>query len=137
MTATRFTIQMSNSSKSYRNGFRDSAVSGTIMFQWGQANSVNDSAESFPFQTSFASTCYAVITTASNPNTRSALPVVSRQAGQFTVNRDSAIDGPYPFYYIAIGDAPNHVNSALRSSNLDEQTAVFWGTGTSSLDGDE
>lgn len=135
MSATRFTIQLNNSTKSYRNGFKDSAVVGPLMFQWGQDNSVSDSAQYFNFQRSFASKCHLLLTTASNPNTRSAMPVIARETTRFGVDRDAAIDGPYRFYWVAVGDAPGTSGPDVGTHDVDSRTTVFWGNGVSTSDG--
>ncbi|PRP94313.1 gp53-like domain-containing protein [Enhygromyxa salina] len=135
MTATRFTIQLDDGL--YYNGFHDAAVSGGLMFQWGQANSTSDGNQSFDLHQPFASRCYALLTTCSRSNVWSAMPSTSRGASSFVLNRDGAIDGHYPYYWIAIGDAPGHAGGDPGSAIVGGDTTIQWGDATSTSDGDQ
>ncbi|MEZ4451360.1 MAG: hypothetical protein R3B09_17910 [Nannocystaceae bacterium] len=139
MAATTFLIQMTNASKSYRNGFKDSATVGALKIQWGQDVCTSDGLQTFNFPSSFHSACYAVVITSSLPNARSGLPVVLREKGRFGVDRDGGIDGPYPFYWIAIGDASATPESGSFLLPADEDVApwLLWGDLVSNLDGDQ
>lgn len=132
MPASRNVIQLSNPNKTYRNGFKDSANLGPLRLQWGQDVVDGDGAVTFPFQQAFASTCYAVLTTSSMPNTRHSLAVGGSSRTGFQIDRSNDIDGPCPFYWLAIGDATAPVPAG--SYDLDSRTALFWGSADSTGD---
>ncbi|KIG17786.1 hypothetical protein DB30_02819 [Enhygromyxa salina] len=136
MTNERYIIQLGSGGLHY-NGFRASAIEGNLMFQWGQADSTSDGAQSFSFQRAFASRCYALLTTCSRGDVRSAMPFTSRTASGFTLDRDSEIDGHYPFYWFAVGDAPGSAQADPRSATLGGDTTMLWGDAVSTSDGDQ
>jgi len=135
MTSTRFTFTLGSGGLHY-NGFRNSAIVGDLMLQWGQDDSTSDGNQDFAYHRPFGSRCYAMLTTCSRNNVRSAMPVSTRGASSFTLNRDGAIDGHYPFYWLAIGDAPG-------SAHADPHRAMFgdhelqWGDAVSTSDGNQ
>ncbi len=134
MTSHRFTLTLDNGL--HYNGFRASAVIGDLMLQWGQDKSTSDGDQSFAYHRPFASRCYAMLTTCSRDSVRSAMPVQNRNASSFTLDRDGAIDGHYPFYWLAIGDAPGSPHSDPRSAQLGD-TLIQWGDAVSTSDGDQ
>ncbi|PRQ04258.1 hypothetical protein ENSA5_09070 [Enhygromyxa salina] len=135
MTSTRFTFTLGSGGLHY-NGFRSSAIVGDLMLQWGQDDSTSDGDQSFAYHRSFASRCYAMLTTCSRSNVRSAMPVTARGVSSFTLNRDGAIDGHYPFYWLAIGDAPGSASTDPRRASFGDHE-LQWGDAVSTSDGDQ
>ncbi|NVB36338.1 hypothetical protein G6O69_00750 [Pseudenhygromyxa sp. WMMC2535] len=134
MTATRFTIK--TDAGYYYNGFHDAAVVGNLMFQWGQHNSTLDTSQAFALHQSFGSRCYALLTSCSRQNVWSALALASRGRSSFTVDRDGAIDGNYPFYWLAIGDAPGTSIAAPHYATLGD-SVITWNDALSDYDGNQ
>lgn len=110
---------------------------GGLLFQWGQYHSTSDFGQTFDLHQPFASRCYALLTTCSRVDVRSALAVSSRGPSSFTINRDDTIDGSYPFYWIAIGDAGSPALTDPRQASLGADSTILWGDATSTSDDDQ
>ncbi|NVB39857.1 hypothetical protein G6O69_18585 [Pseudenhygromyxa sp. WMMC2535] len=133
MTTSERFIFTSDDGRLHYNGFRASAIVGDLMFQWGQDVSTADKAQSFFYHREFGSRCHAMLVCCSRSNARQAVPVQNRGASEFVLDRGKDIDGYYPFYWFAVGDAPDTAQDDPRSVSLGE-TTLMWGDATSTSD---
>ncbi len=72
--------------------------------QWGSSTSSKDGDQSFSFHQSFSKNCAFVITNRNKKGVEDIMPVISKNTGSFTVNRNDGISGDESFSWIAIGD---------------------------------
>ena len=101
---------------------------------WGHGQSKVDGRQDVRMRGGFGGGTASVVVTSSQGGIQAHLSVVNvdNAKGEFTIDRDSAIDGKVNFTYIAIGSSPGMRagNSILISNGL----MLQWGKSTSSLD---
>ena len=139
MSAKRTTKRLNNSPRTLINGFSDSAVVGSLLFQWGQDVSSSDKAQKFIFPVRWPSRNHTMLTNISFKNVKSCLPIGAWSSTSFTIDRHGDIDGHQPFYWMAVGEAPKSASKAVRTGGyrtLSKETGavIQWGKQTSSLD---
>lgn len=140
MSAQRKMYQLNDSPKTLINGFKDSAVIGNLLFQWGQDVSVSDADQTFSFKDKFSGKVHTVLTTISYKNVKSCLAIGGWTQSAFTINRHNDINGNMPFCWVAIGEAPAGTGEDDRPSSYRilenyENVKLVWGKSTSTSDG--
>lgn len=80
---------------------------GGLIVQWGDEDSTSDNEEEFTFPTAFTTACYGVIvqrrTQGADDNPLFPSAATPPTTTKFYINREDAIDGSTPFYYLAWG----------------------------------